>query len=105
MAPLDIDWIATAALASWLGWGGPKSFKSATGLCLLMGLLGWAASYLIMVLSPSVGGDTALAEDYIDGFGVRNAAIELAVALGWTFLRFGLVRVVLVIGRAQERAA
>lgn len=103
MAPLDIDWIVTAALAAWLGWAGPKSLKPAIGFCLLIGLLGWAASYLIMLLSPSLGGDTTLAEDYINGFSLRNAAAELGVALAWTFLWFGLMRLALfAIGRTRK---
>ena len=105
MAPLDIDWIATAALAAWVGWAGPKSFKPAIGLCLLIALLGWAASYLIMALAPSLGGDTTVAEDYLNGFSVRNAAAEMAVALAWTFLWFGLARVAgMVIERGHKRA-
>ena len=105
MVPLDVDWIATAVLASWLGWTGPKSLKSAVGFCLLIGVFGWTASYLIIALSPSFGGDTALTEDYINGFGVRNAAAEFGVALAWTFLWFGLMRLALyVIGRAHKGA-
>jgi hypothetical protein len=93
MTPLDIDFIATAALAACLGWAGPKSWKPVVGFCLLIGLLGWAGSYLAALRSPSFGGDTAYAEDWINGFSARNAAAEIAVALAWTFLWFGLGRV------------
>jgi len=93
MTRLDIDFIATAALAACLGWAGPKSWKLAIGFCVFIGVLGWAASYLAALLSPSFGGDTAYAEDWINGFSARNAAAEIAVALAWTFLWFGLARV------------
>ena len=106
MPPLLIDWIASAALACWLGWAGPKSLKAALGFCLLIAVTAWAASYLIMLVSPSLGGGTALAEDYINGFGVRTGAAEVAVALGWTFLWFAVGRTALLVSeRARNRAS
>lgn len=93
MAPLAIDWIGTAALAVCVGWVGPKSLKAAMGLCVLVGLVGWAASYLIMLLAPSFGGVTELSEYYINDFSARNAAVEIAAVLGWTFVWLGLARV------------
>jgi hypothetical protein len=106
MASLQVDWIATAVLAVCLGWAGPKSLKAAAGLSVLVGLVGWAFSYLLMLFSPSFGGDTALAEDYINGFGARNAALEIALALGWTFVWFGLARAArFVIGPGRKGAS
>lgn len=46
-----------------------------------------------MLLAPSFGGDTGLAENYINGSGARTAAVEIGVALGWTLIWFGLARV------------
>jgi hypothetical protein len=46
-----------------------------------------------MLLSPSLGGDTHLAEGYVNGFSARNAPLEVAVALAWTYLWFGTVRI------------
>ena len=103
MAPLAIDSIATAGLAACLGLAGPKALKPAMGLCISIALLGWAASYVIMALSPSFGGDTALAEYYINGFSARNAAIEIAGALTWAFLWFSLVRVTLLVIRLGRK--
>jgi hypothetical protein len=93
VALLDLCWITTAALATWLGWAGPRSLTRATALCVLIGLLGWAASYPVMLLSPSLGGDTHLAEYYVNGFSARIAPLEVAGALAWTFLWFGTVRI------------
>jgi hypothetical protein len=105
MTPLGIDWIATAALAVWLGWAGPRSLKPAIALCAGVGLVGWAASYLIMLLSPTFGGDISAAEAYINGFNARNAAAEISVVLAWTLVWFGIVRVVLtVLRRGSKRA-
>jgi hypothetical protein len=95
MTALDFDWIASAALAVWLGWAGPKSLKRAIGLCAGVALFAWVASYLIMFLSPRFGGNTTTAETYINGFSAPNAVAEMAAALAWTLLWFGLVRVAL----------
>jgi hypothetical protein len=46
-----------------------------------------------MLLSPLLGGDTHLAEDYVNGFSARNAPLEAAVALAWTYIWFGTVRI------------
>jgi len=90
-------------LAALIGWAGPRLWKLAIGLCLLVGALGWAASYLAALLSPSLGGDTAYAEDWINGFSVQRAAPELAVALTWTLLWFGFARVARTVsGRGQK---
>ena len=102
---LGIDWIATAALAACVGLAGPKSLKPALGLCVVVGLLGWAASYLIMAIAPRFGGDTNLSEDWFNGFSLGNASVEIAVALVWTFLWFGIGRVARFgIGRGRKRA-
>jgi len=106
MAPLDIAWIATAALAICLGWAGPKSLKAAVAVCVLVGFAGWAASYFIMLVGPTLGGDIELAENYINGSSGRSAAIEIGVALGWTFVWFGLARFArLVIRHRPKRAS
>src|SRR6185312_1070697 len=105
MTPLGIDFIATAALAVCLGWGGPKSWKPTVGCCLFISLLGWAGSYLAALVSPSFGGDAAYAEEWISGFSPARAGAEIAVALAWTFLWLGLARFArLVIERDRTRA-
>jgi hypothetical protein len=106
MTPLGVDFVAAAAVAACLGWAGPKSWKHAVGFCLLVGAFGWVGSYLAAFLSPSFGGDTEYAEDWINGFSVQRAAPEIAVALAWTFFWFGLTRVArMVIGRPREQAS
>jgi hypothetical protein len=105
MTPLGIDFIGTAALAACVGCAGPKSWKLSIGICLLVAFLAWAGSYLAALLSPSFGGDTAYAEDWINGFSARRSAAEIAVALVWTFLWFGMARVPrLAIERGRKRA-
>lgn len=94
-APLGVDFACTAALAVWLGWAGPKPWKRAAGPCFLLGLVGWMASYVLVFLSPSFGGDTTIAEDYINGFGLRNATVEMAVALAWTIGWFGAAQIMM----------
>jgi hypothetical protein len=106
MTPLGIDWIATAALTAWLGLAGPKSWKPAMALCVAIGLLGWAASYPIMVLAPSFGGDASLSVDYFDDFSARNAAAEIGVALTWSLIWFGLARLArFLVGRGRKQAS
>jgi len=103
MAPLDVDWIVTAALAACLGWAGPKSSKAATSACMVLALAAWAASYAIMFLSPSFGGDTSAAEEYFNDFSPRNAAAELGVALVWTLVWFAIGRVPLLVLRRRRK--
>ena len=94
-----------AALAAFLGWLGPKSWKAGIGYCVLISALGWAASYLIAAFSTSV--DAAYAEDWINGFSVSRAVPEIAVALAWTFLWFGSMRAAWLLtrdGRKQTRS-
>lgn len=104
MTPLELDFVATAVLAAWLGWAGPKSLKHAIVFCSLAGALGWAGSHLAALLSPSFAGDTAYAEDWINGVSVQRAAREIAVAVTWASLWFALARVARVVtggGRKQ----
>ena len=79
-------------VAASFGWAGPKSWKAAIGLCMFLGLSGWAMSYPVALFSPLRGVDTSFAEDYVNGFNARNAATELALPLMWTFGWFGWAR-------------
>jgi hypothetical protein len=104
MTLLQFDWIATAAAAVITGLAGPKSWKRALMFCAIVALVGWAASYMLMAASPRFGGDTALAENYINGFSVLSAIVEIVVALAWTLLWFGAARVTLLISRRGRQS-
>jgi hypothetical protein len=104
MSLLQFDWIATAAAAVIVGLAGPKSWKRASTLCAIVALVGWAAGYVLMAVSPRFGGNTALAENYINGFRVLSAIVEIAVALVWTLLWFAAARVTLLITRRGRQS-
>jgi len=86
MSLLAYDWIACAALALCAGGFGPASWTVRIPLCGAIGLLGWAASFPLMLVGTRLGYDTSLAEDYINGTDVWNSAIAIAVAAAWALL-------------------
>jgi len=83
---LPYDWIACAALALCLGCCGPRAWKARLILGAAIGLLGWAASFPLMMVGTGYGYDVSLAEDYLDGADVTNSLIAIALAITWSLL-------------------
>ena len=59
-------------------------------LCLGIGLIGWVASYPLMIVGTGFGYDVALAEDYVSGVSVQSAFLELSIAVAWSSFWLGV---------------
>jgi hypothetical protein len=90
VTPIGFDLLISAVLALAVGVARnrPRSVRVAAGI--VIAFLAWAASYPLVILGVRLGGDTALAEDYVNGFSVVHATIEIAIALAWTCFWFAL---------------
>jgi hypothetical protein len=100
MLPIYFDWIVSALLAAWVGFAQPRSWRFAATLCVPIALMTWLATYPLIVWGTDYGGDTALAEDYINGFGYASPMLAAAAfPLVWTCIWFGLGSLTLFVTR------
>lgn len=91
MLPIYFDWIISALLAAWIGFAQPRSWRYAAALGIGVALIAWLFTYPLIAWGTDFGGDTAMAEDYLNGIGdVPAMARDFAYASAWTFVWFAL---------------
>lgn len=89
--PIYFDWIISALLAAWIGFAQPRSWRYAAGLSVAVAIIAWLFTYPLIAWGTDFGGDTAIAEDYLNGIGdVRAMGTSLAHMSVWTFVWFVL---------------
>jgi len=87
---LPYDWTLCAALAVTLGGWNGKPWKLRLALGLAVGVVGWAASFPLMIVGTRFGYDSSLAEDYLNGIDVRNSLVGILAISAWVMVWFGV---------------
>jgi len=59
-------------------------------LCIGMGLIGWIASYPLMIAGTRFGYDVAQAEDYVNGASAESVLLELSISIAGSLFWFGI---------------
>ena len=86
MLLLDLALVTATLAAVAIGIALP-AWRLSFGLCVLLAMVAWVARAAAIAT-----GDATTAEDYFNGLGLANTAVELLVAFGWTVLWCGVGR-------------
>jgi hypothetical protein len=94
MFPIYADWALNAVLAAAIGYRRPKVRWSDIAVIGAIALVGWVATFPLVVMGTRYGGDVAIAEDYLNGLSLATGVLDFVVWIGWTLVWFVLGKLI-----------